>query len=127
MPRPEPCPRAVAGEDRTRLGANHLEDAAGRSEEKASEERRLRADESARPGAQPRPCRRRQIARFRVGEGIGEIIVAVMLEMCRAVMVEGEPEGERRPSESVIDAAPARRMAMNDLVLPGGVPSDEPG
>ncbi|MNN18718.1 hypothetical protein D3C81_1319360 [compost metagenome] len=63
------------------------------------------------------PANAGQIAAFRIDAGHGEILITVMQQMAVAIQRVRIPHGKRRVAKDLVEANPARRMPVQQLVL----------
>ena len=106
---------------------NEARDQEGGAENDAAEQGGPRVSEGAADQAEAVPSGLSPVVALGVLERIGEIVVAVMGEMGRAVDRIGEPQRQRPAADRLVYPAVASRMAVNGLVLEVQLPGDDPG
>ena len=67
------------------------------------------------------------VVALRIVDRVGEVGVAVMTEMIVPIARIGQPQAQRHEADQIVQPGPARRVAVQHLVLKGHVPGGDPG
>ena len=99
------------------LRAQESRDAPVGADQYAPGEGLLHARQHPARGAEPLPRIGHPVARLRVVQRVGEPVVDVVDQVLLAVALVRQPQRQRHEPQQPVEAPPARRVAMQDLVL----------